>query len=111
MRCDVCNGSHSAALHEDNRRHEGEKSKGTTMHENKAGLEIVLSTCTQVCGAIQGTSKSCAKIVPDRIYHDSLKHHSRTIYVLNDDQSSHSLASLLLNAFNPNHQYTPISCS
>lgn len=116
IRCDdVCNGSHSAALHEDNRRHEGEKGKGSTIHENEARVEMVLSTCTHVCGTIQGTSKSCAKIVPARIYHDSLKQHSRTVYVLIDDQSSHSLASpSLFDAFNqdyPNHQYTLISCS
>lgn len=115
VRCDVCNGSHPAALHEDNRRHEGEKSKGTIMHENEARVEMVLSTCTHVYGTIPGTSKSCAKIVPARIYHDSLKQHSRTVYVLIDDQSSHSLASpSLFDAFNqdyPNHQYTLISCS
>lgn len=58
VRCDVCNGSHPAALLEDNRRHEGERGKRTTMHENEARVEMVLSI---VCGAIQGTSKSCAK--------------------------------------------------
>lgn len=85
------------------------------MHEHEARVEMVLSTCTQVCGTIPGTSKSCAKIVPARIYHDSLKQHSRTVYVLIDDQSSHSLASpSLFDAFDqdyPNHQYTLISCS
>lgn len=72
--CDVRNGSRPAALHEDNRRHEGEKGKDTTctMHENEARVEMVVSTCTQVCGKIQETSKSCAKIIPARIYHDSL---------------------------------------
>lgn len=84
VRCDVCNGSHPAALHEDNRRHELEKSKGTTMHKNETRLEMVLSTSTQVFGTIQGTSKSCAKMVLARIY-DSLKQHSRTVYVLIDD--------------------------
>ncbi|XP_078329283.1 uncharacterized protein LOC144624026 [Crassostrea virginica] len=112
VKCIVCSGPHPGALHEDTRHQE---KIGKSTHEGEERTERVSSSCTQICGTTHGTSRSCAKIVPARIYHEDSKHHSRTVYAIIDDQSNHSLASsAFFDAFDqntPTHQYTLVSCS
>ncbi|KAK3088641.1 hypothetical protein FSP39_021780 [Pinctada imbricata] len=101
VECGICKRtSHPTALH---------------VEESKPEGEIVQSSCTQVCGTQYGASKSCAKIIPVRIYPDGLKQQSRIIYAMIDDQSNHCLASTsFFDAFNitgPEYEYTLISCS
>ncbi|XP_069108972.1 uncharacterized protein [Argopecten irradians] len=112
VKCCVCGGLHPGALHEDCRHQE---KKGMVTHEGEQRTEKVSSSCTQICGAPGGTSKSCAKIIPVRIYHKDSKQHSRTVYALIDDQSNHSLASpSFFDTFgqdSPDYQYTLVSCS
>lgn len=113
IKCCVCSGPHPGALHETNRRQE--KVKGTVVHEGEEREKTFSSACTQICGTITGTSKSCAKIVPAKVYLENSNQKPRTVYALIDDQSNHTLASSsLFDAFDqntPDHEYTLVSCS
>jgi hypothetical protein len=112
VKCCVCSKPHPGALHQDNYRQEKTRKD---IHEGKEHKKNISSICTQICGTTTGTSKSCAKIVPARVYHENSNHQSRMVYALIDDQSYHTLASSsLFDAFNqntPDHEYTLLSCS
>lgn len=82
--------------------------------EHLAG-KTVKSACTQICGRPSGTSRSCAKIIPVRVYLKEIPDKSRIVYALVDDQSSHSLATTpFFDFFSPGsmeHQYVLSSCA
>ncbi|XP_062619211.1 uncharacterized protein LOC134280770 [Saccostrea cucullata] len=106
VKCDICKKpSHPSALHVDVDRHVGEPSQEGT----------VKNACTQVCGKPRGTSRSCAKIIPVRVYLKDDPQECRVVYALIDDQSSHSLATTpFFDFFSPGsskHQYVLSSCA
>ncbi|XP_022345684.2 uncharacterized protein LOC111113788 [Crassostrea virginica] len=105
VKCDICKGSsHPSALHVDMDPHVGEPSAAGT----------VRSACTQIDGNPCGTCRSCAKIVPVRVYQVNNPQRFRIVYALVDDQSSHSLAtSQFFDYFLPGsfeYQYILSSC-
>jgi hypothetical protein len=97
---------HPGALHQDNYRKE---KTPKDIHEGEEFKKNISSICTQICGTTMGTSKSYAKIVPARVYHENSNHRSRMVCALIDDQNNATLASSsLLDAFNQNaldHEY------
>lgn len=106
VQCDICKEtSHPSALHMDANPNVGEHLAGRT----------VKSACTQVCGRPSGTSRSCAKIIPVRVYLKEVPDKSRVVYALVDDQSSHSLATTpFFDFFSPGsmeYQYVLSSCA
>ena len=77
---------------------ESEPQKTESPHGRE--LKTLKSACTKVCGNSEITSKSCANILPVYIYPLNQRNAARKIYVLIDDQSSHTLATpTLLNSF------------
>lgn len=91
VKCVVCKSDkHASALHEDD--HET-RSKAMEAHGGEGMNNSVNTACTQVCGTIAHTSRSCAKIVLVNVYPKDRPHCSRTLYSLIDDQSNRSLAS------------------
>ncbi|XP_062612368.1 uncharacterized protein LOC134274127 [Saccostrea cucullata] len=120
VRCGLCNqSSHPTALHTDNSSPQNHKRRedhgGEKNHEGEQRRQTVTISCTKICGTVRGTSKSCAKILPVKIYHKDSASHFRIVYAMLDDQSNHSLAApSLLDAFNvggPEYEYTLTSCS
>ncbi|XP_056014066.1 uncharacterized protein LOC125674154 [Ostrea edulis] len=106
VKCDICKkSSHPSALHVDVDCHVGEPTPEGT----------VKNACTQICGKANGTSRSCAKIIPVRVYPKDDPHKCRVVYALIDDQSSHSLAtSPFFDFFSPGstkYQYVLSSCA
>lgn len=106
VQCDICREtSHPSALHVDANPNVGEHLAGKT----------VKSACTQICGRPSGTIRSCAKIIPVRVYLKEIPDKSRIVYALVDDQSSHSLATTpFFDFFSPGsmeHQYVLSSCA
>lgn len=106
VKCDICKkSSHPSALHVDVDCHVGEPTPEGT----------VKNVCTQICGKANGTSRSCAKIIPVRVYPKDDPHKCRVVYALIDDQSSHSLAtSPFFDFFSPEstkYQYVLSSCA
>ncbi|XP_061191767.1 uncharacterized protein LOC133200011 [Saccostrea echinata] len=114
IKCGLCSqSSHPTALHIDSpsRRDSREKEN----HGGEQSREAVTISCTKICGTVKGTSKSCAKILPVKIYLKDSVNQCRIVYAMLDDQSNHSLAApSLLDAFNvdgPEYEYTLTSCS
>lgn len=112
VKCVVCKSDkHPSALHEDD--HET-RSKAMEAHGGEGMNNSVNTTCTQVCGTIADTSRSCAKIVLFNVYPTDCPHCSRTLYPLIDDQSNRSLASSFFDKFmehTPALEYVLSSCS
>lgn len=91
VKCVMCKSDkHPSDLHEDD--HET-RSKAMEAHGGEGMNNSVNTACTQVCGTIADTSRSCAKIVLVNVYPTDSPHCSRTLYPLIDDQSNRSLAS------------------
>ena len=100
IRCDRCqSNSHCTALHPLN---DSQKSKQqssvTTTPVQKHGEEPPLSSrltvnsnCTEICGKPSFYGRSCARIVPVRIYPDGQPESSVTAYAMLDDQSNKTL--------------------
>ncbi|XP_060064935.1 uncharacterized protein LOC132545277 [Ylistrum balloti] len=108
VKCGVCKSdAHATAFHDSN---PNEPDSATDKEQTE-----VKSICTQICQTTYGTSKSCAKILPVKVYPENNPHNSRTIYALVDDQSSHSLATpSFFDAFSehgPQYQYVLVSCA
>jgi hypothetical protein len=66
--------------------------------ENQGGesQKKVTSSCTQVCGDKESTSKSCAKILPLYVYLKGKPEIPQKVYALIDEQSTHTLATPIL---------------
>ncbi|KAK3093009.1 hypothetical protein FSP39_009964 [Pinctada imbricata] len=115
--CSICKEkTHPTALHENMesvRQTVPPKTDivNTKMHEGETTPKTVVTSCTHV----PGVSKSCAKIVPVRIFHASDPHKVMLSYATVDDQSNQTLAtSSLFDYFNvrtPDVRYTLVSCS
>ena len=95
--CGICKAkTHPTALHEDVRvGNQSEAAKSDThgedakLHEGETNLKTVATACTQV----PGVSKSCAKIVPVRVFHESDRQRTMLTYATIDDQSNQTLAT------------------
>ena len=126
VRCSICNSrSHDIALYADVENHEGEvnnkekspvqskKQPQTSQNDNELNGTEINSNCTQICGKPDVTSKSCAKIIPVKIFHRDTPEKHSIVYAIIDDQSSHSLAtSTLFDNFHisePYLEYTLVS--
>ncbi|XP_052817602.1 uncharacterized protein LOC128243724 isoform X1 [Mya arenaria] len=122
VKCEICGSErHPAALHPDERQAERNqspykahgreaqderqaernqapyKAHGREAHneqtdsKNRFQEKAVASFCTNICGKEFG-GRSCAKIVPVKVYPGSEKEKARKMYAILDDQSNRTLA-------------------
>lgn len=72
-------------------------------------MSEVKTSCTQVCGKPEGTSKSCQKI-PVQLFREENPNLVRTVYAIIDDQNSHSLVTSnlfdMFRDFGPDIEYS-----
>lgn len=100
--CDVCKSTyHCTALHEDvsNRQMSRNSSSRLNHGEEENSLsgnvkQSVSSNCTDICGEFSG--KSCARIVPVRVYVQGQRQASIVTYAMLDDQSNKTLGKSYL---------------
>lgn len=104
MKCNICKEpGHATALHV-------EKRASDTETDSQ-----VKAVCTQICGNVHKTSKSCAKTLLVNIHHANNPNKVLRTYAIIDEQSNRSLAnSCFFNFFGvegPDVQYELTSCS
>ncbi|XP_061170284.1 uncharacterized protein LOC133179579 [Saccostrea echinata] len=113
IECDLCKSTtHSSALHVENHNYQNEDANNS---ERKHGEEVVRARCTDICGVPNFTGKSCARIVPVRIYPHNQPENAVLSYAMLDDQSNRTLGkSSLFDHFSINFlptEYTMESCA
>lgn len=122
--CDDCGSDkHTTVMHVNfdplkyNRNQCGEQAETKSGEQTEVKDDTVVKSACALCG-YKGNfaGKSCAKIVPTKVYHISQSDKMMKVYVLIDDQSSKSFVSPeLLNFFSdvtfPCVEYSLVSCS
>ncbi|XP_063404237.1 uncharacterized protein LOC134687709 [Mytilus trossulus] len=114
LKCSVCQSrEHPSALHTDigNIR----KNEPPESHEGENESGEVITACTQICGQVSGTSKSCSKLMLVKVYPKGQPEQSHMMYSLIDDQSNKSLATsnffYLFSDNGPETEYVLSSCA
>ncbi|VDI02926.1 Hypothetical predicted protein [Mytilus galloprovincialis] len=114
LKCSVCQSrEHPSALHTDigNIR----KNEPPESHEGENESGEVKTACTQICGQVSGTSKSCSKLMLVKVYPKGQPEQSHMMYSLIDDQSNKSLATsnffYLFSDNGPETEYVLSSCA
>lgn len=93
--CDICKSEcHCTALHIDTG-NDSQSTNGTRSYDEElqsssfAELPLVNTKCTEICGDFRG--RSCARILPVRIFFSGKRHRSIVGYAMFDDQSNITL--------------------
>lgn len=106
LQCSVCKSSdHPSALHvyreqssqaKIDSHNDSKYSQRSVENQGGESQRKVTSSCTQVCGDKESTSKSCAKTLPLYVYPKGKPEIAQKVYALIDDQSTHTLATPIL---------------
>nr|XP_022331795.1 uncharacterized protein LOC111129629 [Crassostrea virginica] len=119
IKCELCgNSRHTTAMHPDSdQEHNSSAATGFTVDGGEKKISTkseVDSKCTQLCGQTF-SGRSCAKVVPVRVYPSEKKEHSIQMYAIVDEQSNRTLARSeffdLFDVQNESQPYTLFSCS
>ncbi|VDI19287.1 Hypothetical predicted protein [Mytilus galloprovincialis] len=104
IQCDICKAStHCTALHIDFNNNNADINNNSNQRTGNAapkhGEETpaeVSSRCTEICGIPSFTGKSCAKILPVRIFPEGQSDKAVLAYAMLDDQSNRTLGKTCL---------------
>ena len=88
VQCECGSNNHHTALHDDGE--EAQKKAKQAKSDVQPQEEPVNSKCTYICG--QGVGKSCAKILPVKVFSTHDPANIVRVYAILDDQSNRSLA-------------------
>ena len=112
IKCELCgNSRHTTAMHPDSdQEHNSSAATGFTVDggEKKISTKSAVdSKCTQLCGQTF-SGRSCAKVVPVRVYPSGKKEHSIQMYAIVDEQSNRTLArSEFFDLFDVQNNFQP----
>ena len=120
--CDECKSKeHPTALHiyfkhKDVKNQGGEQQKENRREEQSTDLKTpIVVNCTEVCGNTTFPGKSCAKIVPVKVYHKDKPEKAVLTYAVLDDQANQSIAKpelfSSLDVEGPDINYSMKTCS
>ena len=120
--CDECKSKeHPTALHiyfkqKDVKNQGGEQQKENRREEQSTDLKTpIVVNCTQVCGNTAFPGKSCAKIVPVKVYRKDKPEKEVLTYAVLDDQANQSIAKpelfSSLDVEGPDINYSMKTCS